>query len=122
MTKPKTSRRFSKLALFAYLGHRPHPGQLEVHLSRAPRRLVASGVRWGKTRVAATEGLAAAMEPRTRSIGWIVAPTYDLGGRTFDEMTRFVLERMPHRLVSLRQQDHSMQLRNMQGGISEIRC
>jgi len=120
--KQTTSRAFSKLALFEYLGHKPHPGQLEIHLSKAPRRVVACGVRWGKTRVAAMEGLAAALEPRERSIGWIVAPTYDLAERTFNEAVYFMTKKMPHRIISLRQHDHSLVIRNMSGGISEIRC
>lgn len=121
MTK-RIHRRFNKLALFDYLGHKPHPGQLEVHLSEAQRRVVACGVRWGKTRCAAMEGLAAALEPRERSIGWVVAPTYDLAERTFNEIVYFLMAKMPHRLISLRQQDHALVIRNMSGGVSEIRC
>jgi hypothetical protein len=30
-----------KIAFFRDLGYQPHPGQLEVHRSRAPRRVVA---------------------------------------------------------------------------------
>ena len=81
-------RALNKRALFADLMYEPHPGQLEIHDSTAPRRIVACGVRWGKTLCAAMEGLAAAMQPAERSVGWVVAPTYDLadpaqhGGRT----------------------------------------
>ena len=42
-------------AFFHDLGYTPHPGQLPVHQSKAPRRVLACGVRWGKTRVAAWE-------------------------------------------------------------------
>ena len=62
--------RLDKLAFFEDLGYVPHDGQLEIHLDDHPRRIVACGVRWGKTLCAAMEGLAAAMEPQERSYGW----------------------------------------------------
>ena len=37
------------------MGYQPHPGQAEIHRSTAPRRIVACGVRWGKTLCAAME-------------------------------------------------------------------
>jgi len=58
---PTPQRRFNKAALFADLGYRPHPGQQAVHDSPASRRVLACGVRWGKTLCAAMEGLAAAL-------------------------------------------------------------
>ena len=66
--------RLDKLSLFKDLDYEPHAGQLAVHLSQAPRRVLACGVRWGKTHCAALEALAAAMEPREESLGWIAAP------------------------------------------------
>src|SRR5678815_4878676 len=76
--------RLNKEALFARLEYEPTPGQLEVHRSRAPRRVLACGVRWGKSTLAAHEAIAAAMIPAEHSIGWVVAPTYDLSRRVFD--------------------------------------
>lgn len=67
--------RIDKQRFFKDLGYEPHPGQLEIHLDAHPRRVVACGVRWGKTLCAAMEGLVAAMAPRERSIGWVAAPT-----------------------------------------------
>ena len=64
--------------VFEDLGYRPHSGQLEVHRSGALRRILACGARWGKTRCAAMEALVAALEPREESMGWVVAPTYEL--------------------------------------------
>ena len=58
----------NKAALFQDLGYTPHPGQWEVHNCSASRRILACGVRWGKTRCAAMEALAAALEPKERSI------------------------------------------------------
>ncbi len=67
--------RLDKPALFAHLGYEPHPGQMEVHLSTAPRRIVACGVRWGKTKCAVMETVSALMHPGPASLGWVVAPT-----------------------------------------------
>ncbi|MGH9363379.1 MAG: hypothetical protein ACRD2T_15835 [Thermoanaerobaculia bacterium] len=75
--------RLRKEPFFRDLGYKPHPGQLAVHRSTAPRRVLACGVRWGKTRCAAMEGLAAAMEPKPLSRGWVVAPTYTSRRRCF---------------------------------------
>ena len=41
--------RLNKPALFQQLGYEPHAGQLAVHRSKAKRRVLACGVRWGKT-------------------------------------------------------------------------
>ena len=116
-----TKRRLSKRALFEHLGYEPHSGQREIHESKAPRRIVACGVRWGKSLCAAMEGLAAAMEPRERSIGWIVAPTYDLSERVFNQIVLIAASHLRHRIVELKDHEHRLVLRNLGGGLSEIR-
>jgi hypothetical protein len=118
---PEVKRSFNKRAFFADLGYTPHPGQLEIHTSRASRRVVACGVRWGKTRAAAMEGLAAAMEPKERSMGWVVAPTYDLADKVFRELVYIVAEHLRHRIVVMKENEKRLVLRNMAGGFSEIR-
>ena len=100
MTSGKTIR-LDKRKLFKKLGYKPHPGQIEVHKSRAPRRIVACGVRWGKTLCAAMEGVAAALEPRERSVGWICAPTYDLADRVFREIQLVIVILLLKRFVFL---------------------
>lgn len=116
-----SSPRLNKSALFRELGYEPHPGQLLVHRSRAPRRVVACGVRWGKTMCAALEGLAAALEPRERSIGWVVAPTYDLAERVYNQIALTAASHLRHRIVSLKEHERRLVLRNLGGGLSEIR-
>src|SRR6267143_3400273 len=96
------AKSLNKEALFRDLGYKPHPGQAEIHASTASRRVLACGVRWGKTLCAAMEGLAAAMEPRERSIGWVVAPTYDLAERVFNQVVLVVASHLRHRIVSLK--------------------
>ena len=113
---------FDKEALFGLVGYKPHEGQLRVHASRARFRVVACGVRWGKTLCAAMEGVAAAMEPRPSSIGWVVAPTYDLADRVFREIEVVVLEHLRHRLIAKKEAERRILLRNLAGGVSEIRA
>lgn len=115
------SLRLDVEALFADLGYEPHAGQVDIHRSLAMRRVLACGVRFGKSLCAAMEGIAAAMEPKQRSVGWIVAPTYDLADKVFRELTVVVAEKLRHRIVSLREREKILVLRNLAGGLSEIR-
>jgi hypothetical protein len=117
MNGPIINRR----ALFADLGYEPHPGQWAVHDSKALRRVVACGVRWGKTRCAAMEGVAAALAPRERSFGWVVAPTYDLADKVFREIVYVFTRNLRHRMVTLRDNDRVLVVRNMAGGLTELR-
>jgi len=111
----------NKDALFEMLGYEPHPEQLEVHRSTAPRRVLACGVRWGKTLCAAMEALAASLEPKDRSMGWVVAPTYDLADKVFRELVTLVAEHLRHRIVMVKQSERRLVLLNLGGGVSEIR-
>src|SRR5262249_42464092 len=114
--------RLDKFALFRDLGYEPHPGQGEVHASTASRRVVVTGVRWGKSRLASMEALAAAMQPVDRSVTWCVGPTYDLADRVFREIEVVALKHLRHRVVSMRESDRRIVLRNMSGGTSEIKA
>lgn len=118
----KTTRlELDKEALFAELGYEPHEGQALVHRSRAKRRVLACGSRWGKSVCAAMEAVAAAMEPRKRSMTWIVAPTMDLSDKVFREVVLVVAERLKHRIIDLKVHDKRLMLRNLAGGVSEVR-
>jgi hypothetical protein len=67
------------------------------------------------------EGLAAAMAPKAHSIGWVVAPTYDLADRVFRQIVMIALERMKHRIVTMKEHERLLVIRNLGGGLSEIR-
>lgn len=121
VTASAGQKRLSKDALFRLVGYKPHAGQLEVHNSTAPRRVMACGVRFGKTRCAAMEALSAAMEPRERSIGWTVSATYELSERVFNEIVLVVASHLRHRIITLKEHERRLILRNMGGGVSEIR-
>ncbi len=110
-----------KRALFDDLGYRPHDGQLAVHLSTASRRILACGVRWGKSTCAALEGVAAALQPCEESLGWIVGPTYELASRVFREVEAILTEHLPHRVEEVNAREHRLLIRNLAGGISEVR-
>ena len=111
-----TSLRLDKAAFFGYVGYEPHAGQLEVHMSTASRRIVASGVRWGKTLCAAMEGVAAALEPKERSYGWVCAATYDLADKVFRELVILTAEHLRHRIVTLKESERKLVLRNLGDG------
>jgi len=116
----------SKKELFEDIGYVPHPLQHQVHESRAKRRVLACGVRWGKTKSAAMEAVAAALTPsviglREPTYGWVVAPTLGLAEKVFRVVVRVFHEKFPHRILLFR--DHEMLLRvsNLGGGTAEIR-
>jgi hypothetical protein len=112
---------FNKAAFFRDVGYEPHDGQKQVHESTALRRVLACGVRWGKTKCAAAEALAAMMQPREHSMGWICAPTYELSEKMFREIVMIAAEHLRHRIVVLKEHEKRLILRNMAGGLSEMR-
>lgn len=123
MTKATASRpfRLDKLALFEDLGYRPHEGQLAVHRSTALRRVIACGVRWGKSTCASMEAVAAILEPREHSLGWVVGPTYDLAHLIYRQGLSFLEKHLAHRIESVVPREHRIVVRNLGGGVSEMR-
>lgn len=116
------SCKLNKAAFFRDVGYTPHRGQIPIHASRAPRRIVVCGVRFGKSVCAAMEGLAAAMEPATRSMGWVVAPTYDLADKVFREIVYVAHDKLRSRVIKVQESAKVLHLRNTAGGVSEIRA
>jgi hypothetical protein len=111
-----------KRELFAMLGYTPHPGQVLVHRSMAPRRVLACGVRWGKSTCAAMEAVAAVLDPRASSTGWIVAPTYDLTDRIFKRVVAILEGKLKHRVRGVYPREHRIVVTNLGGGTSELRA
>lgn len=124
MTTTKKSRELGvdKDALFAYLGYKPHAGQAEVHRSKAKRRVVACGTRFGKSTLGVFECVAALLHPRDRAIGWLITPQYELCNRIFLRVVETIRTRMPHRIVSLDPRGRGIQVVNLSGGVSELRA
>lgn len=113
--------RLDKQALFEDLGYRPHEGQLAVHRSKANRRVLACGVRWGKSTCAAMEAVAAVLEPRRSSLGWIAAPTYDLAHLIYRTCLTLLEKHLAHRIEDVSTREHRIVVRNLGGGLSELR-
>ena len=113
--------RISKARLFRALGYTPHPGQVLVHRSQASRRVLACGARFGKTMCAAYEAIAAMLQPRERSIGWVVAPSYDLAERVFRLLVQIVETRLKHRVLEISTREMRIVITNFGGGVSEVR-
>lgn len=119
---PRARLEFDKLAFFEDVGYQPHEGQLAIHSSVAPRRIVACGVRWGKTMCAAMEALAAAVAPNPSFICWVVAPTYDLADRVFRQIQVVAQEKLRHHVIAMKESERRILIRNLAGGVSEIRA
>lgn len=113
--------RLRKKELFASLGYTPHEGQVAVHRSGAPRRIVCAGSRWGKTLCAAYEAIAAILEPRERTDGWIVSPSYQLSGRVFTHVVHAMQRGFERRIIEHVERDQILRVVNFGGGVSELR-
>jgi hypothetical protein len=113
-----------KFRIFESIGYTPHAGQVPVHASRAPRRVLACGVRWGKTTCAAAEAVAASLQPsppNTFRRGWIAAPTYDLSDKVFREVALIFQSRLMPFVVRVSEHERLALVQNMGGGWTEIR-
>src|SRR6185295_4155500 len=115
-------RRLNKPALFEDLGYEPHPGQLLVHQSAARRRVLACGTRFGKSTCAAMEACAGLLESRNATLGWVVAPTYDLTKRIWQRVVQTFQEKLPHWVKLVLPREHRLLVVNLAGGISEVRA
>lgn len=107
--------------LWSLLGYVPHAGQRAMHDSLARYRVMACGVRWGKSTSAAHEALAMALEPRPRGCGWIVGPNYDLGQKVWREVVHLLHARLPQLVIAHREHEHYLSIHNLAGGTCEIR-
>lgn len=120
MTIDTTAPTLNKRALFRSLGYKPHAGQDPVHRSKATRRVLACGVRWGKTTAAAMEAVAALLEPRKQALGWVVGPTYGHAERIFEMLVGTFEKHLPHRIRRLSRREHQLVVQNLSGGLSEL--
>lgn len=102
------------------LGYEPHPGQLLVHRSLAPRRVLVCGARWGKSTCAAMEAVVALLEPRESALGWVTAPTYSLTRAIFERVRMSILGCLAHRVIEDDEKDYRIVVRNLGGGKSEL--
>src|SRR6478752_7410536 len=111
--------RLRKAELFAEFGYKPHPAQWLVHRSKAKRRVVACGVRFGKSMIGSYECVLALLEPREHGRGWLCAPTYDLTARIFKRVVEILYTHMPKRVKSFDARTHTIEVWNLGGGVTE---
>lgn len=114
--------RLRKLALFQHLGYQPHPAQLLVHKSKAKRRVVACGVRFGKSTIGVHEAIAELLQPRDSALGWLVGPTYELTKRIAERVVATLQAHMPHRVLKIDPRERSITVANLGGGESVLRA
>jgi len=110
-----------KDALFAQLRYSPHPGQQLVHEATARFRVLACGARWGKTTCSAMEAVCELLAPRKQSMGWVVAPTYELTKHITDRVRIAFLQHMKHRVTLDDTRSTRLVIQNLGGGTSELR-
>lgn len=82
---PKSAPRkrvMSVADFYARLGYYPHPGQTKFHASQARFKIMDCGRRWGKS-TSGPHDMLPKMLLKKPVMGWIVAPTYDLGEKEF---------------------------------------
>lgn len=113
-------KKLSKPDLFEALGYKPHPGQVLVHRSTASRRVLACGVRWGKSTCAVMEACAALLQPRENCLGWTVAPTLDLARLVFERTATTLLRKFKHRVKLHSQREQRLVVVNFGGGLSVL--
>lgn len=110
--------------LWKMIGYAPHAGQLLVHNSKARHRILACGVRWGKSTCSSAEAVEALLKPNPgETIGWIVAPTYELSDRVFNPIVKTFHEskELKSLIIDYRRMDRILTIRNVGGGESTIR-
>lgn len=112
--------RLDKRELFESLGYRPHAGQKAVHRSHAPRRVLACGVRWGKSTCGVMEAIAGLLQPREETLGWVVGPTLDLARLIFERAAIVVERRFKHRVKHYSPREQRLVVVNFGGGTSVL--
>lgn len=119
---PSRRIRLRKADLFEALGYKPHAAQRLVHRSKAKRRVVACGTRFGKSMIGAYEAVAALLEPREHGRGWLCAPTYDLTSKIFKRVVEIMHTHFPRRIKSFNERTHTITVWNFGGGETELRA
>jgi len=71
----------------------PHPSQKEVIEDGGKKKVLACGRRWGKTTLCAYEAAKTLLAPN--AIVWVVAPSYELTKRVYDEAAKFLAKIFP---------------------------
>jgi hypothetical protein len=68
------------------------------------------------------EAVAAMLEPSERTIGWLVAPTYDVCRRIYTHLCAAITQKIGHRVIEVSPREQKIVIVNLGGGTSELRC
>jgi hypothetical protein len=123
-TREGANARLDKAALFRLLGYVPHAGQALVHASAARIRVVAAGSRWGKSRCAVMETLAAALAPGPAARMWIAAPRFEVTDMLLERLQAQLRGGLAHRLLEVDRRARRIVISNLAGSLAVIegRC
>lgn len=88
---PTRQRELSVDSLYQQLGYFPHGGQRKFHSSAARFKVMDCGRRWGKS-TSGPHDKVPLMLLKKPVLGWIVAPTYDLGEKEFRVFWKILVE------------------------------
>jgi len=86
-------RRLSVRDFYDSIDYQPHPGQVKFHASQSRFKVMCCGRRWGKSTAGPHEELPKMML-RKPVMGWIVAPTYDLGEKEFRVFWNILIDKL----------------------------
>lgn len=91
--EPPKRRVLSVSRFYNNLGYYPHAGQRRLHAAQAKFKVACCGRRWGKSRSGPHDKVPK-MFQRQPTLGWIVAPTYDLGEKEFRVFWEILVDKM----------------------------
>jgi len=80
-------------ALYDKIEYHPHEGQRKFHRATARFKVMDCGRRWGKS-TSGPHDKVPKMLTRKPTLGWIVAPTYDLGEKEFRVFWSILIDKM----------------------------
>lgn len=116
--------KIDKGALFRMLAYVPHRGQQLVHESAARIRVIAAGSRWGKSRCAIMETLAAALAPGPAARAWIAAPRFEVTDMLLELLQAQLRGGLAHRLLEVDKRARRIVIMNLAGHVVTVegRC
>jgi Terminase large subunit, T4likevirus-type, N-terminal/Terminase RNaseH-like domain len=87
------TRRLSIRDLYEQWDYHPHGGQAKFHTAQKRFKVMCCGRRWGKSTAGPHEEMPK-MLLRKPVMGWVVAPTYDLGEKEFRVFWDVLIDKM----------------------------
>lgn len=91
----RPERKLNIPKFYKALGYHPHMGQRQMHMAKVSHRfrVLDCGRRWGKSTSGPMDCIPTMMLKKP-TLGWIVAPTYDLGEKEFRVFWEYLVDKM----------------------------